>query len=145
MLQTSPPSPVKRGLSCLRMSWIYVLCAQMILLFVIYRYDALGNLPLSCYSLVLWIYSLSTAHAKHYFLTTYYDPYYSELHLYTIMPEYPRHTTSIADAFWRDGLRGSAIQGLDNVITVICHWHNSLLRLWGVEQIATTMDAWPPT
>ncbi|KAL0581829.1 hypothetical protein V5O48_000197 [Marasmius crinis-equi] len=121
----STPAPIRSSFWWMRSSWIYWLFfTQLLLIFLMYR--------------------ISVSHAKHYFLTTFYDPYYPDLHLYHSVPDYPAQTISVTELFWREGLRASALQVLDNILIALSHWHNSAWRIWGTDDIhlATT---WPPT
>ncbi|KAK1229189.1 hypothetical protein PQX77_007761 [Marasmius sp. AFHP31] len=120
------PAPIRSSFSSwMRSPWLYWLfLAQFFLIFVMYR--------------------MSVSHAQHYFLTTYYDPYYPDLHLYHSTPEYPTQAKSLTELFWREGLRASALQVLDNVLITLSRWHNSAWRVWGADDIQLA-TAWPPT
>ncbi|KAF9264191.1 hypothetical protein L218DRAFT_998924 [Marasmius fiardii PR-910] len=121
---STPTPPIKSSFSWLPASWLWLIfLAQIILIFIMYR--------------------ISVSHATHYFLTTYYDPYYPDLHLYHTTPDYPTRL-SVTEVFWHEGVLASVLQMLDNIFNVISRLHNSAWRLWGTDdlRLATT---WPPT
>ncbi|KAG7090880.1 hypothetical protein E1B28_009961 [Marasmius oreades] len=121
----SAPAPMKSCSSWLPRSWIcWVFLAQILLIFIMYR--------------------ISVSHATHYFLTTYYDPYYPDIHLYHTNPDYPSQLMSVKEVFWREGLRASAVQVLDNILIFISRLHNSAWRLWGTDDLHL-VTTWPPT
>lgn len=95
----------------------------------------------------------SLNHARNIFLSTYYDPFYAELHLYTITPHTPQHSTiaatltswlSIPSTLWQEGWSAFSSKITHSVTSLI---HDGQQYLWetlgdGSTQITVQ---WPPT
>jgi serine/arginine repetitive matrix protein 2 len=87
--------------------------------------------------------------ARKIFLTTYYDPFYADLHLYSVKPSRTIHWYSILDLRGQDqnldqGSIYSAVWGaLDMIWIFISHLETALWSGWNRDiQNATS---WPPT
>jgi serine/arginine repetitive matrix protein 2 len=72
------------------------------------------------------------------FLTTYYDPFYADLHIYTTKPGGFRHTLS-------SRARASSHKMtnlLDVVVNAVLHLQQRVWETWGAED---SNAPWPPT
>ncbi|GLB37275.1 hypothetical protein LshimejAT787_0403260 [Lyophyllum shimeji] len=114
-------------------SWAFwaVLAGQLLLISVMYR--------------------LTATRARDLFLTTYYDPFYPDLHLYTSRPDTLRLSMdaasgpswfSIPDTFQREGWKASSRQIWHNLSVIIWDWQQLLWEAFGDQTTSTT---WPPT
>lgn len=90
--------------------------------------------------------------ARNTFLTTYYDPFYPDLHLYVSKPD-TRHPMlsssgtpwlSIPDTLRHEGWKASTEQIWDNVSIMISDWQRLIWEAWGDDGIGSNV-AWPPT
>ncbi|KAF7977750.1 hypothetical protein HWV62_2838 [Athelia sp. TMB] len=94
--------------------------------------------------------SFSAARAKNMFLTTYYDPYYPELHLYVTNPDTIRlsmnHTarwslSSVPGTLYHGGFKAVASDAWRGLAMAVYDWQQSIWETWGVPAPAS----WPPT
>jgi serine/arginine repetitive matrix protein 2 len=92
------------------------------------------------------------ARARHLFLTTYYDPFYAELHLYTSRPDTLRRDMfslsrtpwlSLLDTLRHEGWKTSAGQLLDNISIIVGDWQREFWENWGTD--GHRIAGWPPT
>jgi len=114
-------------------SWVFwvVLAGQLLLISIMYRFTIMR--------------------ARDFFLTTYYDPFYADLHLYTSRPNTLRLSMdsffrpswySIPDTFHREGWKASSRQIWDNLSVIVWDWQQ---LLWETLGDGTTSSTWPPT
>jgi serine/arginine repetitive matrix protein 2 len=103
------------------------------------------------------VHRFATIRARELFLTTYYDPFYPDLHLYTTKPDTLRHSVmssmvrspswsvfSLSHSFQRYGWRAVAEQIWDRFCLFICDCQRQAWEAWGAEdQLSGT--SWPPT
>jgi serine/arginine repetitive matrix protein 2 len=99
----------------------------------------------------------ATVRARELFLTTYYDPFYPDLHLYTTKPDTLRHSVvssmirspswsvfSLPYTFRRYGWRAVAEQIWDSFSLFVWDCQRQAWEAWGAEdQLRGT--SWPPT
>ncbi len=81
------------------------------------------------------------------FLTTYYDPFYPDLHLYPTKPETYQHSISIfsiAETLQRDGWR--AVTGViwNNCAAMVADAQKWAWDTWGYDELQQRAP-WPPT
>jgi hypothetical protein len=89
------------------------------------------------------------------FLTTYYDPFYPDLHLYTMKPD-TRHrsiSSSVSRTSWtflttldtiqQEGWRTAAADMWGDLSVIVTGWQRQVWEVWGDDR-ARTMS-WPPT
>jgi hypothetical protein len=107
--------------------------------------------PLSNY-----LHSISTIRARDLFLTTYYDPFYPDLHLYTTKPDTLHHSISsslsrtswsiisILDILRRDGWKALAEAMWNNLVVIVSDWQKHAWETWGADVIQENAP-WPPT
>lgn len=89
-------------------------------------------------------------HAKNLFLTTYYDPFYPDLHLYTSKPHILYSIPSSSRAFWfsrfditcGEGWKKCAANAAQNFYIFLGDLRNRIWEQWGSEAV---YDSWPPT
>ncbi|ESK84311.1 hypothetical protein Moror_10226 [Moniliophthora roreri MCA 2997] len=123
------PTKVPQGTSWFRNSWFY------------WSFGLLQIL------LLLMMYRASLAYAKHYFLTTYYDPFYPDLHTYTSIPDtinYTSRSLSVSETFRAEGIGASALKIVDNVLIALSEWRRWSWQTLGTDD-ARLATAWPPT
>jgi hypothetical protein len=91
--------------------------------------------------------------ARELFLTTYYDPFYAELHLYTSRPDTLRRDMfslsrtpwlSLLDTLLQDGWKASARQLGDNIAIIVGDCQRQLWETWGTD-VSQRPSGWPPT
>ncbi|TFK44544.1 hypothetical protein BDQ12DRAFT_673185 [Crucibulum laeve] len=96
----------------------------------------------------LLMYRLTLMRAKSIFLTTYYDPFNPDLHLYTAIPNTYDDTfsstqrtawRSIPGIFVREGWKASQGRVLDNIRLLLANWQQGWL------DSSSTPTVWPPT
>ncbi|KAK0437520.1 hypothetical protein EV421DRAFT_1016319 [Armillaria borealis] len=80
---------------------------------------------------VLIMYLISVSHARHLFLTTYYDPFYAELHMYTTKPDYTINWLSSADSPMSEG----GDRFITRVLNMFADWRDT----------GEQNGLWPPT
>ncbi|KAJ7072546.1 hypothetical protein C8F01DRAFT_251819 [Mycena amicta] len=107
--------------------WTIIIMFQALFIFLLYRYQARKTHEL--------------------FLTTYYDPFYPDLHhIYGSKYDFfaiPRTVTSIRSltrTLWEEGLRAFMGSLFETGTLVISEWQRDAWRRWGAEEIS-----WPPT
>jgi hypothetical protein len=90
-------------------------------------------------------------HAKNLFLTTYYDPFYPDLHLYTSKPHILYSIPSSSSrAFWfsrfditcGEGWKKCAANAALNFYIFLGDLQNRIWEQWGSEAVH---NSWPPT
>ncbi|KAF8626843.1 hypothetical protein AX15_004672 [Amanita polypyramis BW_CC] len=101
--------------------------------------------------LILAMYQFATKQARDIFLSTYYDPFYPDLHLYTIRPDTLRQRVSSSsswisflDTLQRDGWKATFSLLQDTVSLYIYDIRTRIWETWGgdaTQQVAS----WPPT
>ncbi|KAF8629203.1 hypothetical protein AX17_005788 [Amanita inopinata Kibby_2008] len=102
--------------------------------------------------LILAMYQFATKQARNIFLSTYYDPFYPDLHLYTIRPDTLRRTISssgipkisVLDSFQRDGWKATLGLAWDNVCIFIYDLRTRIWETWG-DDSTQRVASWPPT
>ncbi|KAF5386174.1 hypothetical protein D9615_002384 [Tricholomella constricta] len=116
-------------------SWILwggLLTAQLFLIFIMYR--------------------VTVMRAKDLFLTTYYDPFYPEMHLYTSRPDTLRLSMlsssgpswfSIPDIFHREGWKAFSRHIWHNLSVLVWDWQQLVWETLG--EGAAQSSSWPPT
>jgi serine/arginine repetitive matrix protein 2 len=97
--------------------------------------------------------SMSRTHARHQFLTTYFDPFYANLHLHPNKPDY-NYDTSLFSFFRRPSMEPSYPELLGiggpvnyikrNIADVVARFQRSLWESWGTSG-DVRVKAWPPT
>ncbi|KAK0213031.1 hypothetical protein DFS33DRAFT_1285979 [Desarmillaria ectypa] len=105
------PAPVSRR--CPSLSWIAL--AIIVQLF-----------------LIIIMYLISVSRARELFLTTYYDPFYAELHMYTTTPDYTINWLSSADS---PPISQGGDQFITRVLSMFADWRDTGER----------NGLWPPT
>jgi hypothetical protein len=100
--------------------------------------------------------SISISRAKDIFLTTYYDPFYPDLHLYTVKPDTHHDSTSFSasrtpwtflsmlDTIQREGWRIAAAEIWGKLVVVVSGWQRQAWEAWGADDPVQSMS-WPPT
>ncbi|KAI0305666.1 hypothetical protein B0F90DRAFT_1924051 [Multifurca ochricompacta] len=101
----------------------------------------------------LAMYRMSKIHARHQFLTTYFDPFYADLHLHPTKPEFVYDTNLFSflrrsslepSHLERLGIEGPILHAKRNIADAIAQVQNFIWESWG-----TSGDdqgrAWPPT
>jgi serine/arginine repetitive matrix protein 2 len=140
---------VDRRLSGLQMSpWMFwgALTLQLLFIVIMYRY-VIASFLLQKSDHVC---SVSVMQARDAFLTTYYDPFYPDLHLYTFKPI--QHSMlssgtpwlSIPDTLRREGWKASTGQIWDNLSIIVGEWQGQLWETWGNDNVQSNV-VWPPT
>ncbi|KAK7035223.1 hypothetical protein VNI00_011990 [Paramarasmius palmivorus] len=97
--------------------------------------------------LVLMMYRASLAYARHYFLTTYYDPFYPDLHTYTSIPDtinYTSRSLSVGETFRTEGFGASVLKVMDDFLVALSEWKRWTWQTLGTNDARLT-TAWPPT
>ncbi|KAK2467820.1 hypothetical protein APHAL10511_000115 [Amanita phalloides] len=101
--------------------------------------------------LIFVMYHLAMKQAKDIFLSTYYDPFYPDLHLYTIRPDTHRHQLSsssswmsILDTFRRDGFGATFALFWDKFSIFTYDLRTQIWETWG-EGTTQQVASWPPT
>jgi len=93
------------------------------------------------------------ARAKDLFLTTYYDPFYAEIHIYTSRPDTLRRNMfspsrtpwpSVLDTLFHEGWKASAVQLQNNMAIIVGDWQRQFWENWGIDGGQQTA-VWPPT
>ena len=89
----------------------------------------------------------ATKQAKDMFLSTYYDPFYPDLHLYTIRPDTHHQVPSLSwisilDTLQRDGWKPALAILRDTVSIFIYDLRTRIWETWGETQ---PVASWPPT
>ncbi|KAF8348140.1 hypothetical protein F5887DRAFT_952300 [Amanita rubescens] len=107
--------------------WVLLLILQMLLIFLMLRF--------------------ATKQAKDIFLSTYYDPFYPDLHLYTIRPDTHHQVPSLSwisilDTLQRDGWKPALAILRDTVSIFIYDLRTRIWETWGETQ---PVASWPPT
>ncbi|KAI0254145.1 hypothetical protein BJV78DRAFT_1188986 [Lactifluus subvellereus] len=103
--------------------------------------------------LFLVMYRMSRTHARHQFLTTYFDPFYADLHLHPNKPDY-NYDTNLFSFFRRPSLEPSypELLGIDgpiqyirrNIAHAVARVQRSMWESWGASG-DDRVKAWPPT
>src|SRR5262245_14167061 len=101
--------------------------------------------------------SVATIRARDIFLTTYYDPFYPDLHLYITKPDTLRHSIvaslarvpswsllTLRETLKRHGWKVVVKEVLDRFILVISYWQRLAWEAWGLEDQLQKIS-WPPT
>lgn len=99
---------------------------------------------------LLFMYRLSIMHAKNLFLTTYYDPFYPDLHLYTSKPHILYSIPSSSRASWfsrfditcGEGWKKCSANAAGNFYIFLGDLQNRIWEQWGSEVVH---NSWPPT
>jgi serine/arginine repetitive matrix protein 2 len=96
---------------------------------------------------------MSRTHARHQFLTTYFDPFYADLHLHLNKPDY-NYDTNLFSFFRRSSLKPSypELLGIEgpieyvkrNIADVVARMQRSMWESWGTSGDVRA-KAWPPT
>jgi hypothetical protein len=96
----------------------------------------------------------SGARARDMFLTTYYDPFYPDLHLHAVKPDLLRHSilssslkpsisfTAIPARVDSLGLWAALAEISNNATAIVADWQRAAWETWGAP--SSTMS-WPPT
>jgi serine/arginine repetitive matrix protein 2 len=96
---------------------------------------------------------ISMARARNIFLSTYYDPFYAELHLYTSRPDTLRRDMfsmsrtpwlSLLNTLRHEGWRTSAEQLRDNIVIIAEDWQREFWGILGTDG-SQQIGGWPPT
>lgn len=146
------PAAVDRRISMLQTGpWMFwgVLFLQFLLVLIMYRYVTLTSLQ---YPEADQFSSASLSRARQLFLTTYYDPFYADLHLYTLQPDTLRLSISSPDTSWtsiphtlrHEGWKASLEQIWVNLSMTIGDWQKVLWESYGTSAVPQSA-AWPPT
>ncbi|KAJ7251800.1 hypothetical protein B0H12DRAFT_1118928 [Mycena haematopus] len=99
---------------------------------------------------IFLIYQLQKRSAKELFLTTYYDPFYPDLHLYGIKYDYLtfRRTsptmTSLSNTWRQEGFRAFWAHLVDMLVLLFADWRADTWRRWGGDNVQQSIQ-WPPT
>ncbi|KAG5725898.1 hypothetical protein E4T56_gene5117 [Termitomyces sp. T112] len=102
-------------------------------------------------ALVIAIYRISVTRAQDLFLTTYYDPFYPDLHLYITKPDtlqFSMHDSSRASwdiipyTFYLEGWKASTLQIWHNLSIMVSNWQQ---LLWENVGEGPPQISWPPT
>ncbi|KAJ6497864.1 hypothetical protein C8R45DRAFT_1130350 [Mycena sanguinolenta] len=122
-VDSRPPSP--------RLwAWTFIILSQVLFIFLIYRFRQRS--------------------ARELFLTTYYDPFHPDLHLYGIKYDYltfPRTLptmTSLSDTWRQEGFTAFLAHLVDMVVLFFADWRADTWRRWGGDDMQQSMQ-WPPT
>ncbi|EPQ57166.1 hypothetical protein GLOTRDRAFT_115203 [Gloeophyllum trabeum ATCC 11539] len=102
--------------------------------------------------LIFIMYKVSVLRARRIFLTTYYDPFYPDLHLHLIKRDTLHHVSittptswsifSIPDGVQRVGWRGAFSEMWGNMTLGVTNLQQHVWRVWGAEDQPLS---WPPT
>ncbi|KAH9034875.1 hypothetical protein EDB85DRAFT_1889598 [Lactarius pseudohatsudake] len=101
----------------------------------------------------LVMYRLSKIYAKHQFLTTYFDPFYADLHLHPTKPEFIYDTNLFSflrrasmepSLLERLGVDGPMYQLKRNIVDLVVQVQRYIWDSWGAG-INDQVTAWPPT
>jgi len=98
---------------------------------------------------------LSTIRARHIFFTTYYDPFYPDLHTYVAKPDTLHYSfssshpsivsrLSVLDTFQREGWFAFLMSLWDNLLAAVSVWQSHAWEAWGADSYGQRMS-WPPT
>jgi len=102
-------------------------------------------------ALIVFMYRMSHAKARHLFLTNYYDPFNPDLHLHITKPSAYRHSMDqsppwsifgVPATFSRSGLGGVCSELWGNVTIAVSDWQRATWEAWGEHERTI---AWPPT
>ncbi|KAF7375972.1 hypothetical protein MSAN_00011800 [Mycena sanguinolenta] len=110
--------------------WTFIILSQAFFIFLIYRFRQRS--------------------ARELFLTTYYDPFHPDLHLYGIKYDYltfPRTLptmTSLSDTWRQEGFVAFLAHLVDMVVLFFADWRADTWRRWGGDDMQQSMQ-WPPT
>ncbi|RDB24915.1 hypothetical protein Hypma_008048 [Hypsizygus marmoreus] len=103
--------------------------------------------------LILIMYRVLVTKARDLFLTTYYDPFYPDLHLYTSRPDTLRHSMvsssgtpwlSIPNTLLHEGWKSFTVQVWENLAIIIGSWQQLLWESLGSDD-TPQIASWPPT
>jgi serine/arginine repetitive matrix protein 2 len=108
-------------------------------------------------SVLDFAFRFATARARDIFLTTYYDPFYPDLHLYITKPDALRHSVvsslarapswslhSLRETLRRHGWNVVVKEILDRLLLVVSDWQRQAWEAWGFEDQLLKIS-WPPT
>ncbi|KAJ7128902.1 hypothetical protein C8R43DRAFT_1026297 [Mycena crocata] len=109
--------------------WTFIILTQVLFIFLIYRFQKRSTREL--------------------FLTTYYDPFYPDLHLYGIKYDYisfprtPPSVTSLSQTLRQEGFKAFCVNFVDTAIVLFADWRQDTWRRWGADDMQSVR--WPPT
>ncbi|KAJ7209622.1 hypothetical protein GGX14DRAFT_452266 [Mycena pura] len=109
--------------------WTFIILCQALFIYLIYRFQKRSTREL--------------------FLTTYYDPFYPDLHLYGIKYDYltfphtPPSITSLSNTLRQEGFKAFIGSLVDTAALILADWRADTWRRWGAEDIQSVR--WPPT
>ena len=96
---------------------------------------------------------MSKLHARHHFLTTYFDPFYADLYIHPNKPDY-NYDTNLFAFFRRRSSEPSYAQRLGiegpidhikrSIVDAIAQVQRSMWESWGLDG-DDRVKAWPPT
>ena len=97
---------------------------------------------------------MSKIYARHQFLTTYFDPFYADLHLHPTKPEF-LYDTNLFSFLRRASMDPSLLErlGVDgpmyrfkrSVADLVIQVQRYIWESWGVPSVNDQVTAWPPT
>ncbi|KAJ7124938.1 hypothetical protein C8R44DRAFT_702862 [Mycena epipterygia] len=109
--------------------WTFIILIQALLIFLFYR--------------------IQKKSTKELFLTTYYDPFYPDLHLYGIkydyvsLPRTPPALASLSYTLRQEGLKAFVVNIFDTAVILFTDLRADTWRRWGAEDMQSMR--WPPT
>ncbi|KAH9001505.1 hypothetical protein EDB92DRAFT_1827062 [Lactarius akahatsu] len=101
----------------------------------------------------LAMYRMSKIYARHQFLTTYFDPFYANLHLHPTKPEFIYDTNLFSflrrasikpSLLERLGVDGPAYQFKHSIADLVAQVQRCIWESWGAS-VNSQLTAWPPT
>ncbi|KAJ7287377.1 hypothetical protein C8J57DRAFT_1283728 [Mycena rebaudengoi] len=100
---------------------------------------------------LFFAYRLQKTSARDLFLTTYYDPFYQDLHLYNIKHDYvglfflraPPSVASLSATLWQDGFKAFVANLVDMADLIFADLRANTWRKWGADDMHYVR--WPPT
>ncbi|KAJ7497098.1 hypothetical protein FB451DRAFT_215312 [Mycena latifolia] len=109
--------------------WTAIISIQALFIFLLYRFQKKT--------------------ARELFLTTYYDPFYPDLHLYGIRYDYlsfprtPPSITSFSHTLRQEGFKAFLVNIFDTAHVLFADWRADTWRKWGADDMRSVR--WPPT
>ncbi|KAF8653590.1 hypothetical protein AX16_003868 [Volvariella volvacea WC 439] len=100
----------------------------------------------------IFMYRLSLSHAQELFFTTYYDPFFADIHLFIVKPYTlpaslssqlsPWH--SLLDTLWSTGWSAFIAELINYVLVLADMGRRFVWEMWGQDSVRSTIT-WPPT
>ncbi|KAJ6558540.1 hypothetical protein DFH09DRAFT_1163131 [Mycena vulgaris] len=109
--------------------WTFIISFQALFIFMLYRFQKKTTREL--------------------FLTTYYDPFYPDLHLYGIRYDYlsfpraPPSIVSLSHTLRQDGFKAFFVNIVDTAVVLFADWRADTWRKWGADDMRSVR--WLPT